>query len=108
MGSIMNLQVLWKPDESNSSKLGVIDGQQRLTTIFLLTKVIYDTCEDERLKKRLFNILVDDYKNENRLVPINNIEQLKYIFNICIFLMSKTIFMKVNILYTRVSTKEQA
>ncbi len=62
--------IVWKPDESNSSKLGVIDGQQRLTTMFLLIKAIHDTCEDVRLKKRLFNILVDDYKNENRLVPI--------------------------------------
>ncbi len=62
--------IVWKPDASNSDRLGVIDGQQRLTTMFLLTQAMYDLCDDDKLKNRLKDIVVDSYKEENRLEPI--------------------------------------
>lgn len=62
--------IVWRPDESNSNNLGIIDGQQRLTTMFILTQALYDISDDERLNKRLKDILVDSYNKENRLKPI--------------------------------------
>lgn len=45
----------------------IIDGQQRITTIFLLLKALYDTTDNENLKSEIKDILfnVDKYNDLN-------------------------------------------
>ena len=68
--------IVWKPEDSNSSVLGIIDGQQRLTTMFILIKSILDVSEEQRFKDKLSKLLIDDYDNKNRLIPIKNDNQV--------------------------------
>ena len=40
----------------------IIDGQQRLTSIMLMMKAIYDICDDEKLRKKINDrYLINDY-----------------------------------------------
>lgn len=64
--------IVWKPDDSDSNMLGVIDGQQRLTTMFLLIKALKDINDDRRLERSLEDILFDFREEKNRLVPIKS------------------------------------
>lgn len=52
-------------EENKIQKCLIIDGQQRITTIFLLLKAMLDLATDEYLKKELSDILfnVDKYNN---------------------------------------------
>lgn len=69
--------------QADSEKLGallydLIDGQQRLTTVCLLLRVIHDGAEDEKLKAWIYNLLVftDSYGDQNiRIIHSKNDKQ---------------------------------
>lgn len=67
MGSI-----IYKVEEGNSECVNVIDGQQRLSTMFLLCKAIHDQCEDEQIKQEMNDILFNRWSKEVRLVPVKS------------------------------------
>lgn len=58
----------------------IIDGQQRVTTIMLLFKAIYDTLTDETLKRKVKNqFLINEYANNElkiKLKPIKKDEKV--------------------------------
>ncbi len=64
--------IVWKPDTGNSANLSVIDGQQRLTTSFLLILAMRAVTNNEGLIKELTEIVVDSYENKVRLIPIKS------------------------------------
>lgn len=67
MGSI-----IYKVEQGNSDLANVIDGQQRLSTMFLLCKAIHDFSDDEDVKREMSEILIDRWKKTNRLVPVKS------------------------------------
>lgn len=62
--------IVWKADDGNSDNLSVIDGQQRLTTMFLLLLAMRHKCDNETLKAELDTILINPFTNQSRLTPI--------------------------------------
>ena len=59
----------------------IIDGQQRITSLMLLLKVIYDISEDKRLKERIKEqYLINKYSPDNdlriKLKPIKNFKKV--------------------------------
>ncbi len=64
--------VVWKPENGNSNNLNIIDGQQRITTMFLICKALLDISDDQKTNDKLKGILIDDYKEVNRLTLIKS------------------------------------
>lgn len=64
--------IIYKVEDGDSSKANVIDGQQRLSTMFLLCKAIYDFYDDEETKREMKDILFDRWSNEPRLLPVES------------------------------------
>lgn len=68
--------------QTNSEKLGaliydLIDGQQRLTTLCILLRAMYDSAQDESLKKWIYKLIVfeDSYGNENIRIVHSKIDK---------------------------------
>lgn len=59
-GSIIIKRSLEKDKELGFSKGYIIDGQQRLTTIAILTKAIYDSISTQDLRENIRQIIVND------------------------------------------------
>lgn len=78
LGSIVQVQ----QDEDNGIKrFIIIDGQQRMTSVYLLLKALYDLAEDETVKDELASLLFNtsgsrvygkDDKNKLKLKPIKS------------------------------------
>lgn len=64
--------IVWKPDDGNTSNLSVIDGQQRLTSMFLLINAMRSLSNHEKLNIKLDSIIKDDISGEIRLKPIKS------------------------------------
>ncbi len=68
--------IVWKADDGLSQKLSVIDGQQRLTTMFLLINAMRDLSTNELLIGKLNETIKDNYHNQIRLTPIKSDNQV--------------------------------
>ncbi len=64
--------IVWKPDDGNTDNLSVIDGQQRLTTMFLLVLAMRDNTEDQKLVSELDRIVQAPLSKKVRLTPIKS------------------------------------
>ncbi len=64
--------VVWKADDGNTDKLSVIDGQQRLTTMFLLILAMRHNSDNEVLNEELDRIIYNKFTQSNRLTPIKS------------------------------------
>lgn len=64
--------VVWKADDGNSDNLSVIDGQQRLTTMFLLILAMRDNTEDVDVLDVLNQIISAKLSKQIRLTPIKS------------------------------------
>lgn len=64
--------IVWKADDGNSDNLSVIDGQQRLTTMFLLVLAMRDNCDNLDVKEVLDQIIFAKLTKQIRLMPIKN------------------------------------
>lgn len=64
--------VVWKADDGNSDNLSVIDGQQRLTTMFLFILAMKNNCENEALIDELDRIVSNKFTQQTRLTPIKS------------------------------------
>lgn len=64
--------VVWKPDDGNTDNLSVIDGQQRLTTMFLLILAMRDNAVDQEMASELNRIVQARLSKRIRLTPIKS------------------------------------
>lgn len=61
--------------EDNFSFCPIIDGQQRLTTVILLLKALYDSInEDSRIKNRIYNSLYNDNCEDRYKLKLKSID----------------------------------
>ncbi len=63
--------------ENNFSFCPIIDGQQRLTTVILLLKALYDSADDEidkRIKNRIYNSLYNDNCEERYKLKLKSVD----------------------------------
>ncbi len=63
--------------ENNFSFCPIIDGQQRLTTVILLLKALYDIADDEenkRIKNRIYNSLYNDNCEERYKLKLKSVD----------------------------------
>lgn len=78
LGTVVQVQ---KDDEHGIKRYIIIDGQQRMTSIYLLLKALYDNASDEVTKNELFGLLYNyssdrqydkDEKSKLKLKPIKS------------------------------------
>ena len=62
--------------EDNFSFCPIIDGQQRLTTVILLLKALYDSIDDNnsRIKNRIYNSLYNDNCEDRYKLKLKSID----------------------------------
>ncbi len=64
--------LIYKVEQGNSNLANIIDGQQRITTMFLLCKAIMDVTNEERYKTEMSEILINRFTKESNLVPVKS------------------------------------
>lgn len=78
LGSIVQVQ---QDEENGIKKFVIIDGQQRMTSIYLLMKALYDNSENDVIKEELYGLLYNtsltkkydiEDKNKLKLKPIKS------------------------------------
>jgi len=74
VGSIVQVQ---KDEENGIKPFIVIDGQQRLTTVYLLLKAIYDAATRENTKEDLKDVLFNKFKDDPSIRDDKNKLKLK-------------------------------
>lgn len=104
MGTIVSYED--KDSNMNSKKYIIIDGQQRITTIVLLLKAIYEVIEDEYDKKEILNeylsVNLKDEPDEHKLRLIeDDFKVYREILNNNISLYKNTDLVKNYILFTK-------